>query len=184
MLKPVFDEKKDHYSGLATACVELVEYGDFQCQHCGEVYPLIKLVQEEMGDSLRFVFRHYPQPVLHRLSLDASVAAETAALQGKFWHMHDIIFENQKYLSRSRFLQFAEEIDLDTRAYEDNREHKKMIQKVINDFESGVRSGVEGTPTFFINGRRYNGFHDPDDLIRACKDLLHMELAATQYSPF
>jgi protein-disulfide isomerase len=178
MLKPKFDGEKDHYSGPLAACVELVEYGDFQCRHCAEVYPVIKFLQEGMGDNLRFIFRHYPQPVLHRLSLDASVAAETAALQGKFWQMHDMIFENQKYLSRSRFLQFAEDIELDTRAYEDNREHKKMIQKVISDFEGGVKSGVEGTPTFFINGRRYNGFHDLEDLTRVCKFLLHTELAA------
>jgi len=176
MLKPVFDETKDHYSGLMTAPVELVEFGDFQCWHCAEAYPVIKMLQEQLGDSLRFVFRHYPQPVLHPLSLDASVAAETAALQGRFWHMHDMMFENQKYLSRSRFLRFAEDIGLDTRAYEDNREHKKMIQKVIGDFESGVKSGVEGTPAFFLNGRRYNGFHDLDSLNKTCRYLLNAEV--------
>ena len=168
-MKPVFDEKRDHFWGDASAPVEVIQYGDFQCSHCAEVYPVIKFLQDQMGSRMKFIFRHYPQPVINPLSLDAAVAAEAAALQGKFWHMHDIIFENQKYLNRGRLAQFAEEIDLNTEIFENSREHKKLFRKVISDFETGIKCGVDGTPTFFIDGRRYNGFHDLESLYRTCR---------------
>jgi protein-disulfide isomerase len=169
LLKQLFDERRDHYSGSLSAPLELMQYGDFQCFHCAEVYQEIKTLQEAMGDRIRFVFRHYPLPNVHPMSLDAAVAVEAAARQEKFWDMHDILFENQKYLSRSTISGFARDIELDMQAFEDNREHKKLFQKVINDFEGGVKSGVDGTPTFFINGYRYTGFHDFDSLYKTCK---------------
>lgn len=169
MLKYLFDQKRDHYFGDIEAQVELIEYGDFQCLHCAEVYPGIKKLQEAMGDQLKFVYRHYPLSNIHPMSLEAAVAAEVASLQNRFWHMHDIIFENQKFLSRASLKYFAEDIELDMRVFDDSRGHKKLIQKVINDFESGVKGGVNGTPTFFINGQRYNGFHDFEGLYRTCR---------------
>jgi len=167
--KPVFDEKRDNYWGDPSAPVEVIQYGDFQCPHCADVYPVIKSLQEKMGRRMKFIFRHYPQPVLHPLSLDAAVAAEAAAIQDKFWHMHDIIFENQKYLTRSSLGHFAQEIELNAEIFEDSREHKKLFHKVISDYETGVKGGVDGTPTFFIDGRRYNGFHDLDSLYKTCR---------------
>ena len=169
MLKMPFCIERDNFFGDPSAPIELVQYGDFQCKHSGSVYTAVKLLQEYLGDQLKFIFRHFPLPSLHPLALEAAVASEAAALQGKFWQMHDMIFEQQKYLVRSSFSWFADEIELDATTFENSREHKKLIHKVINDFESGVKSGVDGTPTFFINGHRYNGLDDFDALYRTCK---------------
>jgi protein-disulfide isomerase len=175
MLKPLFDSRTDHFSGSVTASIELVQYGDFYCNNCETVYSEIKLLQEIMVSRLKFVFRHFPLPNIHPVSLEAAIAAEAAALQQKFWHMHDIIFENRQYLTRSALFSFAKEIELDMELYEASREHKKVFQKVINDFESGVKSGVNMTPAFFINGLRYNGSNDFDSLYKECNYLLTLK---------
>ncbi|MEO6315264.1 MAG: thioredoxin domain-containing protein [Chitinophagaceae bacterium] len=169
-----FDPNRDHYYGALDAPVELIEYGDFQCRHCADVYVQIKLVQEMLGSQVKFVFRQYPLPALHPMALDAAVAAEAAAQQNKFWYMHDMIYENQKFLSPASLLQFAEAIEIDTELMQSHAKHKKMVQKVISDFESGVKNGVDGTPTFFINGQRYNGFHDFENLYQTCREVLSM----------
>jgi protein-disulfide isomerase len=169
MLKLPFSESRDNFTGYPSASVELVQYGDFQCEHCGGVYMSVKLIQQYLGDKLKFVFRHFPLITVHRYALDAAVATEAAGLQGKFWEMHDLIFENQKYLIKSSFSKFAEKIELDMTAFENSLEFKKLIHKVVNDFESGVKSGVDCTPTFFINGLRYSGFEDFDSLYKTCK---------------
>lgn len=173
MLKMPFCIKRDHFIGDAAAPIELIQYGDFQCGYSGSVYTAIKMLQQYLGDQLKFIFRHFPLPSVHPLALEAAVASEAAALQDKFWPMHDKIFEEQKYLVRSSFSRFAEEIELDATTFEDSREHKKLIHKVVSDFESGVKSGVDGTPTFFINGHRYNGLDDLEALHRACKYALN-----------
>jgi protein-disulfide isomerase len=180
MLHPNFRTDYDHYHGSPLAAIELIQYGDFQCKYCAEVYPVIKWLQDSFGDLLKFVYRHYPIPTRHTLSLQAAVATEAAALQGKFWHMHDIIFENQKYLTRTSFGEFAREIDLDTQVFEDCREHRKLFQKVISDFESGVKSGVDSSPTFFINGTRYDGFDDFDSLHSALQNVNQYEYSTTE----
>jgi protein-disulfide isomerase len=174
MLKYLFDHRRDHYYGSTLAPIEIIEYGDFQCKHCATVYPEIKLLQEKMGNQLKFVFRHYPLPAVHPLALDAAIAAEAAAQQGalSFWHMHDMIFENQRHLCLSSLSKFAEEIELDTTLFEDHRAQKKLIHKVTSDFESGSKSNVTGTPTFFINGHRYNGYSDFESLYKTCKYIL------------
>jgi len=168
-LKPAFNTLLDNYTGSYNAPVELVQYSDFQCEFSGNIYTTLKVLQEYLGDQLRFVFRHFPLANLNPLALDAAVASEAAAMQGKFWEMHDLIFKNQKYLVKSSFSKFAEEIGLDMYYFENSREHKRLRHKVINDFESGVKSGVDGTPTFFINGRRYNGFVDFESLLKTCR---------------
>jgi protein-disulfide isomerase len=180
MLKYLFDFTRDHYVGNPLAPIELIEYGDFQCEYCGEVYTEIKKLQEALGNQLKFVFRHYPLSALHPLSLEAAVATEAAALQDnmKFWSMHDLIFENQKYLSRASLSKFAEEVGMDTTLLENSQTHKQLLPKVISDFESGVRSGVEGTPTFFINGHKYTGFHDFESLYKTCRYVLTFKSAA------
>jgi protein-disulfide isomerase len=169
ILKNNFENSTDHYQGFVHAPVELVQYGDFLCGYCADVYPAIKLLLEKMGDDIKFVFRHYPMHTVHPLALEAAMAAEAAAMQGKFWYMHDMIFENQKHLLRSSFSGFAETIDLDIKTFEDSRGHKKLFHKVINDFENGVKCGVDSTPTFFINRQKYNGFDDFDGLYRTCR---------------
>ena len=174
MLKYLFDHKRDHYYGYPLAPIELIEYGDFQCEHSATVYPEIKMLQERMGNRLKFVFRHYPLPAIHPIAIDAAVASEAAALIGElsFWRMHDIIFENQKYLTRSSLTEFAEATGIDRLVFQDNRNYTKLIQKVLVDFESGVKSGVNSTPTFFINGNMYDDFHDFENFYKTCTYLL------------
>ena len=180
MLKYLFDHTRDHYYGYPLAPIELIEYGDFQCEHSAAVYHEIKMLQERMGNQLKFVFRHYPVSGIHPIAIDAAVAAEAAALKGEmnFWHMHDIIFENQKYLTRSSLSKFADEVGLDVLVFQDNRNHKKLIQKVLADLEGGVKSGVHSTPTFFINGHMYNDFHDFESFYKTCTYLLSISSMA------
>ena len=173
-LKFPFDNSRDHYQGSVFAPIELIQYGDFQCAHSARAYADIKLLIETFGSRIRFVYRHYPLPNIHNLALEVAVASEAAASQGKFWYMHDMIFENQEYLLRSSFSGFAEEIGLNLEQYENSREHKRLRHKVINDFEGGVKSGVDGTPTFFINGKKYNGYNDFEGLYKACKYTYNM----------
>jgi protein-disulfide isomerase len=171
-LKAAFDISKDHFIGSANASVEIVEYADFQCPYSGELYSVIKLLQQRMGNQIRLIFRHFPLPAFHSLALEAAVAAEAAALQGKFWPMHDAIFENQRFLVKSSFARFAEKINMDTTLFEDGREYKRILRKVLIDFESGLKSGVDGTPTLFINGGRYSGFLDAPTLYRTCQNIM------------
>jgi protein-disulfide isomerase len=175
MLHPEFSVDYDHHRGCPFARIELVEYGDFQCEHCAEAYPVIKWLQISFGDLLRFVYRHYPILPRHPLAFEAAVATEAAGLQGKFWRMHDIIYENQKYLTRASFSEFAREIELDTKVFEDCGVRHILFQKVIADFESGVKSGVNFSPTFFINGVRYDGFDDFLSLHSALRNISHFE---------
>jgi len=179
MLHSNFTTDNDHYQGSPLAPIELIQYGDFQCEYCAVAYPAIKWLQNSFGDRLKFVYRHYPMPTRHPLSLQAAVATEAAALQGKFWHMHDMIYENQKYLSRTSFSEFAREIDLNIQAFEDCREHWQQFRKVISDFEGGVKCGVNSSPTFFINGARYDGFNDLGGLYSALKNVNYFEYSTT-----
>jgi protein-disulfide isomerase len=169
MLRPALTPARDHIAGDQFAPVQLVQYGDLQCPHCADTYATIKQLQDAMGDHLKYAFRHYPQPQIHPHALEAAIACEMAGLQGKFWYMHDMIFENQYRLSRTSFLHFAREIDLDTELFTDTQDYRRMSRKVISDFESGIRSGVNATPTFFINGLRYNGTNDIESLLTACR---------------
>lgn len=148
---------EDHAQGLANAPIELVEYGDFQCPYCKKAYYIVKEIQQELGDNLKFVFRNFPLTDLHPHAMHASIAAETAAQQGKFWDMHDILFENQKFLDDSYLMQYAKIIGLNPKRFEDDFGNDKSYAKVEADYESGEENGVEGTPTFFINGQLYEG---------------------------
>ena len=155
----------DHFQGNKNAVIELVEYGDYQCPHCGRAYPIIKSIQKKLGDKLKFVFRNFPLAEVHPNATNAAVAAETAALQGKFWEMHDTIYEHQEHLGDSHLIKYAAVIGLDVKQFEVDFEKPAVLDKVENDFESGVTSGVNGTPTFFVNGERYNGSWEEDDLL-------------------
>ena len=137
--------------------MELVEYGDYQCGHCGYAYPIIKAVQREMGNNLQFVFRNFPLNEPHPDAFKAAVAAEAAALQNKFWEMHDIIYENQERLDWESLTIYAEKIGLNADRFQDDIQKDTVTDKVESDFESGIRSGVNGTPSFFINGEKYDG---------------------------
>lgn len=152
---PVGD--RDHIEGRLSAPVVLVEYGDYQCPHCGHAFPIIKRLQTAMRDDLCFVFRNFPLTEVHPQAEEAAEAAEAAAAQGKFKEMHDIIFQNQERLTADDLVGYAETVGLDVQRFVDAMEDGTYYERVREDFMSGVRSGVNGTPTFFINGERYDG---------------------------
>ncbi|MBC8172758.1 MAG: DsbA family protein, partial [Chitinophagales bacterium] len=128
-----------------------------QCPHCGHAYPIIKNIQRSLGDDLKFVFRNFPLSESHPDAFNAAVAAEAAGLQHKFWDMHDIIFENQQALDLESLFRYAKTIGLNLKRFKNDIQKNTLRDKVEQDFESGVRSGVNGTPSFFINGKKYNG---------------------------
>jgi protein-disulfide isomerase len=143
----------DHIQGDPKALVELVEYGDYECPHCGRAYPIVKELQKQIGSSLKFVFRNFPLSKIHPHAKNAAIAAE--ALQGKFWEMHDILFENQKRLTSIAIIEYAQMLELDIPRFEQDFSDPAIAEKVDAEFYSGMRSGVNATPTFFINGEKY-----------------------------
>jgi protein-disulfide isomerase len=151
------DSERDHTSGAATAPVTLVEYGDYECPHCGHAHPIVKDAQRKLGKRLRFVFRNFPLAEAHPHARHAAEAAEAAADEGKFWEMHDALFENQLALEDEDLIATARRVGLDAERIAEALASGTYTQRVREDFRSGVRSGVNGTPTFFINGRRYDG---------------------------
>ena len=155
-LKPPVSNKDNIY-GSDDAVIELVEYGDYQCPYCGQAYPIVKTIQERFGGDLKFVFRNFPLSKIHPQAKMAAVAAEAAGKQGKFWEMHDIIFENQTRLHLSALIEYAKLIGLDVEQFKNDLADDTLAEKVESDFESGMRSGVNATPTFFINGEKYTG---------------------------
>jgi protein-disulfide isomerase len=159
--------ERDHVEGQANAPAILVEYGDYECPVCGAAYDTIKEIQKAMGDRLGFVFRNFPLAEMHPHARDAAQAAEAAGTQGKFWEMHDMLFENQNDLSRDHLAAYAEALGLDATRLIDEIAAGTYVKRVQEDFRSGVRSGVNGTPTFFINGVRYDGPHDTESMISA-----------------
>ncbi len=147
----------DHILGPKNAPVELVEYADYQCPYCKKAHYIIKNLKEKMGDNLTFVFRNFPLSELHANAVDAAIAAEAAAKQGKFWEMNDLLFENQVYLNDYNLIEYAEELQLDISVFQSDFSSEECYQKVQNDYETGIKNGVQGTPTFFINGQRFEG---------------------------
>lgn len=147
----------DHARGPETAPVTLLEYGDFQCDSCGKAYPLAKRILRSAQGQVRFSFRNFPLTQQHPEALDAAKAAEAAGIQGRFWQMHDLLFENQDYLDYESLLQYAVELRIDVNKFARDFRSVRVEKKILSDFEGGVRSGVNGTPTFYINGSRYDG---------------------------
>ena len=148
---------RDHAQGPPTAAVTLVEYGDFECPYCGRAYPIVKELRERMGDTMRFVFRNFPLTEIHPHAALAAQAAEAAGERGKFWEMHDLLFENQKALDLAHLVSYGNRLEMDPVALGEALERGAFEPRVQEDFMSGVRSGVNGTPTFFINGARHDG---------------------------
>jgi protein-disulfide isomerase len=151
---------EDHVQGEAAAECSLVEYGDYECPHCAAAHPVVKKLQRHFGKPLSFVFRNFPLTQIHPWAEPAAEVAEFAGSQGKFWEMHDLIFENQERLGSELFRELAGELALDPVGLQVAIEEHGFVSRVRADFTSGVRSGVNGTPTFFINGQRHNGGAD------------------------
>jgi len=143
--------------GKKDAPLTLVEYGDFECPHCGRAHPIVKALQERFGDQLRFVYRHFPLAQIHPHAESAAEASEFAGAHKKFWEMHDLLFENQDQLGLPLYQELAGTLRLPVQRLREALETGEFTAKVRSDFSSGVRSGVNGTPTFFINGIRYDG---------------------------
>jgi protein-disulfide isomerase len=171
-----FNDDRDHIQGPGDAPVALVEYGDYECPYCGAAYPIIKQVQSRMGDRLRFVFRNFPITTSHPHAERAAEAAEAAGSQGKFWEMHDLLYEHQQHLEDADLHRYAEQLGLDLRIFDEDLAGHHHAERVREDFMSGVRSGVNGTPTFYINGARHDGSYDVESLLTA---LERMAAAAT-----
>jgi protein-disulfide isomerase len=159
----------DHILRYANAPIELVEYGDYECPYCGRAYPIVKDIVEQLGRDIKFVFRNFPLSKVHPHAFMAAVATEAAGLQGKFWEMHDIIFEHQRNLDTENILILADRIGIDPERFEHDIQVRELAEKVETDFESGLRSGVNRTPTFFINGEKFNGDWSDGGLMEALK---------------
>jgi formate-nitrite transporter family protein len=168
LTEPVTEQ--DHALGPADAPITIVEYGDYECPTCLNAVPIIQKVRENLGDQVRFIFRHYPQSSIHPHASAAAEAAEAAADQGKFWEMHEALFKHQKELETIDLSHLALTLGLEIYKFETSREREKHRRRIDTDFASGQRSGVNKTPTFFINGCRYDGPMDADGLLAAARD--------------
>lgn len=154
----------DHTQGPLDAGIVLVEYGDFECPYCGEAYPEIKAVQKAMGHSLCFAFRNFPLSNAHPHAERAAEFAEAAATIDRFWEMHDLLYENQRALDDRSLTGYAKQLGFD-KALIESALRGEFSTRVRRHFTSGVRSGVNGTPSLFVNGQRYDGPRDADSLI-------------------
>jgi protein-disulfide isomerase len=161
---------RDHHRGPLRAASQLLEYGDFECPVCGAAHPLVQAIQEAMGQNLCFAFRNFPLANMHPHAESAAEAAESAAGQGKYWEMHDLLFENQEALEYEDIAQYAEALGLDSARLVNEVMTHAHHGRVREDFASGIRSGVNGTPTFFVNGFRYDGPRDLESMIAALTD--------------
>jgi protein-disulfide isomerase len=157
--------KRDHIQGSIDAPIMLLEYGDYECPYCGAAYPIIKTIQKQLGKRLCFAFRNFPLVNSHPHAQHAAEAAEAAGAQGKFWEMHDILFENQEALDDEDIAQYATTLGLDGSLVLGEVLAGTHNARVREDFRAGARGGVNGTPTFFINGVRHEG--GPDALFDA-----------------
>jgi protein-disulfide isomerase len=162
---PVSD--RDHTIGRPDAPVTLVEYGDYQCPYCGRAFPIVEALRSRLGDQLRFVFRNFPLTHIHAHAEHAAQVAEAAAAQGKFWPMHDWLFRHQRALDDDALLAGAREVGLDVERVRRELAEGVYRPRVREDFTSGVKSGVNGTPTFYINGIRHDADYDTETLLAA-----------------
>jgi protein-disulfide isomerase len=165
-LTPAVSET-DHRRGPDDAPVTLVEYGDYECPHSGRAHPIVMEAHRRLGTRLRFVFRNFPLSKAHPHAQRAAEAAEAAGGQGKFWEMHDMLFEHQDALADADLVQDAALLEIDVEQFRRELTAGMFTERVRKDFRSGVRSGVNGTPAFFINGVRYDGPLDLESLVAA-----------------
>ncbi len=171
--------ESDHALGPETALVTLVEYGDYQCPACGQAYPIIKDLLDRLSHRVRFVFRNFPLAQIHPHAEGAAEAAEAAGARGRFWAMHDVLFENQEALGGEDLVRYASALGLGESGFGGELTEHVHAARVREDFMGGVRSGVNGTPTFFINEARHDGPYDLDSLLQA----VEVEIAAGKDPP-
>jgi protein-disulfide isomerase len=164
--------ERDHAVGSPYAPVTLVEYGDYECPHCGAAHPVVNTLQHALGPHLRFVYRHFPMASMHPHAPKAAEAAEAAGAQGEFWPMHDTIFEHQRALEPQNLAAYADALGLDLARFSRELASHVHAARVREDFTGGVRSGVNGTPTFFINGVRHDGSYALESLLGAIEEVV------------
>ena len=164
------NEERDHIIGPRTAPVTLMEYGDYECPYCGQAYYEVKELERRAGNLMRFVFRNFPLTTIHPHAERAAEAAEAAGAQGKFWEMHNCLYENQQALEDGDLLEYAALVGLDIPRFIREMREGRYLNRIREDFLSGARSGVNGTPTFFINGLRHDGPWDLATLMAAIED--------------
>jgi len=157
----------DHIRGPANAPLTLVQYADFQCPHCAAAYPEVAAIANELSDSLRLVLRHFPLSQVHPQAQRAAEAAEAAAGHGRFWEMASLLYENQEELDDHSLGRYARKAGLDLKRFRKELSSGVHSPRVRADYLGGVRSGVNGTPTFFINGKRYEGPFKSEALVAA-----------------
>lgn len=168
MLDPEFSTDLDHYQGNPDAPLVLVEYGDFECPDCGQAYPFLNQIKAEFAGRLCFVFRNMPLDQLYPIHPHATIAAngaQAAALQGKFWEMHDLLFENQNDLSEEKIVELAEKLGLNMEQFEEDFASAEVAEQVEDNLNSGKDNGVTSTPTFFLNGEKIEDSRNYEALI-------------------
>lgn len=161
---------RDQVQGSRDAAVTLLEYGDFECGHCAEAFPMVKEITRWLRGELRYVFRHFPVADKHPHALRAAEAAEAAGAQGRFWEMHALLCERSPALDALHLKRYAQELGLDLERFTREMCAHVYLEKVREDLTSGVASGVTWTPTFFINGVQYRGEADLDGLLAAIEE--------------
>ncbi|WP_347277416.1 thioredoxin domain-containing protein [Pseudanabaena sp. FACHB-2040] len=169
---------RDHSQGLETAAVTLVEYGDYQCPHCAEAHQIVRSLQQQLQGQIQFVFRHFPCPDLHPQAQQAAEAVEAAAGQGQFWQMHHCLFTQQHALEAADLVEYAAVIGLDAMQFLRDLADRVYADRVQQDTASGIASGVNHTPTFFINRTRYDGSWDKVTLMSVLRQ--HCEVPQDQ----
>ncbi len=152
----------DHVRGARDGKVTLVEFGDFQCPACGAYEPIVRQVMSDNKGTLKLVYRHFPLTQIHKNALAAAIATEAAGLQGKFWEMHDILYDKQEEWGNSLnasdyILTYATTIGLNTKKFQSDLTNKSLEDKILGEYKEGIRLGVQGTPTFFLNGKKLDG---------------------------
>jgi protein-disulfide isomerase len=163
---------EDHVRGPEDAEITLVEYGDYECPHCALAYPIVKRILKHFEKRIRFAFRNFPLTELHPNAESAAETAEFAGAHGKFWEMHDLLFENQSHLGGARLLELARKLQLTPAALSQALKEGQFTDHVRADFSGGVRSGVNGTPTFFINSYRHDGAFSFANLVQAIDEAI------------
>jgi protein-disulfide isomerase len=143
----------DHILGPVRAAVTVVEYGDFECPNCRQAAPAVRILMARFAERVRFVYRHFPLEGVHPHAMQAALAAEAAGAQGKFWPMHDLLFDSQAHLKLPQLRGYAERLELDMARYDADMAEQVYLQRVREHIESGEKSGARGTPTFFVDGK-------------------------------
>jgi protein-disulfide isomerase len=167
LLLPI--QPEDHVQGPPEATFTLVEYGDYECPDCGQLFVTLCALRAELGDDMRLAFRHYPRSGIHPRAQQAAEAAEAAGAQGLFWDMHDLLFRHQSALKTKHLNAYARQLNLDSKQFSKQLKNRAFEQRVREDFRRGVANGVYGTPGLFINGVRYSGLLDRESLLSELK---------------